>query len=219
MRCYIYGDRKALVPLLPLSVYATTNTGYIFQCRPVRCARKCSKIANKRLRQAQSGPMTNLQTGFGFGYWQPVKDGNNLLAFDIMLQLFVSAISGWPPPEPVQPESQVVFGPGEKLVLLGADGLALFVWRKFIDKSGQTGVNCAVFRNESGRRASDLILEAEVLAWVRWPGERLYTYVNANKVQGTCPGYCFHRARWRHCGETQAKGLLIFEKYPKESQP
>jgi hypothetical protein len=29
------------------------------------------------------------------------------------------------------------------------DADALFVWRKFIDDSGQQGVNCAVFRNES----------------------------------------------------------------------
>ena len=39
-------------------------------------------------------------------------------------------------------------GPGEKMVLITPDCKALFVWRKFIDKSGQTGVNCAVFRNE-----------------------------------------------------------------------
>lgn len=163
--------------------------------------------------------MTNLQTGFGFSYWQPAKDGDGN-AFAIMKRHY-----SYQPYRDGRRQDQfnrnrrLFVGPGEKLVLLGADGLALFVWRKFIDKSGQTGVNCAVFRNESGRRASDLILEAEVLAWVRWPGERLYTYVNANKVQGTCPGYCFRRAGWRHCGETQAKGLLIFEKYPKESQP
>lgn len=44
------------------------------------------------------------------------------------------------------------FGPGEHIVLRTGDGDALFVWRKFIDDSGQIGVNCAVFRNESKRR-------------------------------------------------------------------
>jgi hypothetical protein len=31
-------------------------------------------------------------------------------------------------------------------------------------------VNCAVFRNEGPVLSSDLILEAEELAWGRWPG-------------------------------------------------
>lgn len=101
------------------------------------------------------------------------------------------------------------------MVLLGADGRALFVWRKFIDKSGQHGVNCAVFRNEGERRASDLIREAEQLAWGRWPGERLYTYVDAAEVRGSAPGYCFRRAGWKRCGQTLARQLLIFEKMPR----
>jgi hypothetical protein len=43
--------------------------------------------------------------------------------------------------------------------------------------AGQRGVNCAVFRNESSVLSSELIREACGLAWTRWPGERLYTYV------------------------------------------
>ena len=40
-------------------------------------------------------------------------------------------------------------GPGEKLVLLGTDARALFVWRRSQFRlDGQSGVNCAVFRNE-----------------------------------------------------------------------
>lgn len=45
-------------------------------------------------------------------------------------------------------------GPGEKVVLRTASGDAMFVWRKFIDDSGQDGINCAVFRNESQHRAA-----------------------------------------------------------------
>ena len=105
-------------------------------------------------------------------------------------------------------------GPGFKLVLLTATGDALFGWRKFIDQSGQTGVNCAVFRNEGPKRGSDLILQAERVAWCRWPGERLYTYVAADKIRSVNPGCCFKKAGWNRCGETKG-GLLIFEKVPR----
>jgi hypothetical protein len=106
-------------------------------------------------------------------------------------------------------------GPGYKMVLVLSDYSALFVWRKFIDKSGQAGVNCAVFRNESNLRSSDLIRAAEVLAWSRWPGERLYTYVDAKHIKSVNPGYCFKMAGWQVCGTTKAKHLVILEKYPR----
>ncbi|HZW02800.1 MAG TPA: hypothetical protein VFF68_02640 [Anaerolineaceae bacterium] len=110
--------------------------------------------------------------------------------------------------------------PSKSITLLTSDGLALFVWIKqqYVD-SGEIGVNCAVFRNEGPRRASDLILEAEALAWDRWPAERLYTYVdpraiNIIKVHGKpVPGFCFIKAGWRECGET-ARGLIVLEKLP-----
>lgn len=95
-------------------------------------------------------------------------------------------------------------GPGEKEVLVTHDNGALFVWRRFQDDSGQVGVNCAVFRRESGdRRASDLIREAMAVAWGRWPGERLYTYVDPAEVASPNPGYCFKVAGWRFCGRTK----------------
>jgi hypothetical protein len=105
-------------------------------------------------------------------------------------------------------------GPGEKLVLLTADSLALFVWRKFIDQSGQQGVNCAIFRNESQLLSSQLILEAEQIAWQKWPGSRLYTYVNPRAIRSTNPGYCFKIAGWNPCGHTKKRNLLILEKLP-----
>ncbi|MDQ3802518.1 MAG: hypothetical protein M3416_01485 [Acidobacteriota bacterium] len=95
--------------------------------------------------------------------------------------------------------------------MLTPEADALFVWRKFISDDGQEGVNCAVFRNEGDRLSSDLILEAERWAWAKWPGERLYTYVNPRKVRSANPGYCFLKAGWRKSGESK-KGLLIFEK-------
>jgi len=102
-------------------------------------------------------------------------------------------------------------GPGEKMVLITQECDALFVWRKFIPADGQQGVNCAVFRNEGPRLSSELILEAEQLAWQRWPGERLYTYVAPSKVRSTNPGYCFIKAGWQRCGYTKG-GLVILEK-------
>jgi len=102
-------------------------------------------------------------------------------------------------------------GPGEKLVLIAHDDDALFAWRRFIDDSGQEGVNCAVFRNESLQRSSDMILDAENWAWDRWPGERLYTYVNAAKVLSPNPGYCFKKAGWKSAGKTRG-GLIVLDK-------
>lgn len=105
-------------------------------------------------------------------------------------------------------------GPGEKHPMMTPANDALFVWRKFIDDSGQTGVNCAVFRNESSYLASWLIEQACSVAWSRWPGERLYTTVNPKKIRSTNPGYCYLMAGWRPCGYTKVKQLLILEKLP-----
>lgn len=113
-------------------------------------------------------------------------------------------------------------GPGEKMVLLTQNCKALFIWRKFIDASGQLGINCAAFRNEGDEQchngthehcSSNLIRRACELAWQRWPGERLYTYVNGKKVMSANPGYCFKRAGWNKCGETKG-GLVILEVVP-----
>ena len=108
------------------------------------------------------------------------------------------------------PKIRLFVGPGEKLVLVGMMCNALFAWRKFHDDSGQQGVNCAVFRNESVHRSSEMILEAMQFAWSRWPGERLYTYVDAKEIRSPNPGYCFKASGWRHCGYTKS-GLHILE--------
>lgn len=108
-------------------------------------------------------------------------------------------------------------GPGEKTVLMRADGRALFVWRKFIDASGQLGVNCSIFRNEGDELASELILEAETVARRRWPTDRFYTYVGPAKVRPTMVrgypvwGFCFYRAGWHYDGLTKG-GLHILAK-------
>jgi hypothetical protein len=143
--------------------------------------------------------------------WRMVKDGDPR-AFEIMQRHYTyQAYRDGRRELPRNPNRMLFVGPGEKMVLLHSSG-ALFVWRKFIDKSGQKGVNCAVFRNESNILSSKLILEAEEIANKRWPGERFYTYVNAKKVRSKNPGFCFLKAGWNKCGKTQAKKLIILEK-------
>ena len=101
-------------------------------------------------------------------------------------------------------------GPGQKVVLIGMFIPALFVWRKFINRDPQEGVNCSVFRNESHILSSTLIREAVEIAHRKWPGERLYTYVNPKKIRSTNPGACFQKAGWRKCGTTKG-GLVVLE--------
>ena len=108
-----------------------------------------------------------------------------------------------------------VVAPGESMVLLTVDGAAVWVWLRntYPRRDGQTGVCCALFRNEGPSLSSALILEAEELARGRWPGERLFTYVDPRRVKSGVPGWCFIRARWKRVGESKG-GLLIFEKRP-----
>lgn len=102
-------------------------------------------------------------------------------------------------------------GPGQKIVLRSADGDAGFVWRSFISDSGEHGINCAFFRNESRFLSSELVRQACAIADQVWACSRHYTYVDPKKVRSSNPGFCFLAAGWRKCGETQT-GKLIFER-------
>ena len=88
---------------------------------------------------------------------------------------------------------------GRKIVIRDALGLVLFGWM-FPDEDkrmdGQAGYNCAIFRNESPRRSSEIILECEAIAIERWGLNRMYTYVNPAKIASSNPGYCFKQAGW-----------------------
>jgi len=114
-------------------------------------------------------------------------------------------------------------GPGFKIVLMTADAGAICVWRKFISMDNQDGVSCAVFRRESGPAASVLLSEAMGIAWDRWPGERLYTYVDPFGVPPTMRagrptwGHCFYQCGWKFAGLT-SKRLHILEVFqPKQT--
>lgn len=114
---------------------------------------------------------------------------------------------------------KLFLGPGEKMVLMRADGRALFAWRKFIDDTipKQTGVCCAIYRNEGDELGTELIAEAEAPARARWPGERFYTLVDPAKVKPTMVrglpvwGWVFHKAGWKFAGVTRS-GKIIWER-------
>lgn len=138
------------------------------------------------------------------GPWRLVRDGHEVAR--ALYERHYSAKPGR--------TSKLFVRPGQKMVLLTPDRLALFVWSKQqYSDDGQMGVNCAVFRNEGQQVSSVLIRQAEELAWQRWPGERLFTYVNPHKITSANPGYCFKMAGWRTCGQS-AKGYHILEKHP-----
>ena len=103
---------------------------------------------------------------------------------------------------------------GRKLVLRDALGDVLFVWM-FPDPAmrmdGQTGYNCAIFRNESARRSSEIILEAETLATAKWGRNRFYTYVDPARIRSVNPGCCFKAAGWRFV-RLSAHGKHLLEK-------
>lgn len=72
-----------------------------------------------------------------------------------------------------------------------------------------------MFRNEGAGLSSDLIREADSLAWQRWPVARHFTYVDDSKIQSRNPGYCFLQAGWRRCGRNADGRLTILEIYPE----
>jgi hypothetical protein len=152
------------------------------------------------------------------GYWIAVRDGDDRARW-----LFDRHYSRYHYADGRKP--RLFVGPGAKLVLLTEDCRALWVWRRFIDKSGQTGVNCAVFRNEGPIQSSRLVIEACQRAWARWPSTRLYTYVNERGITSDLPGACFLAAGWRyqrqhgHRVRTAVHQLLVLECSPARLRP
>lgn len=122
--------------------------------------------------------------------------------------------------------AMLFLGPGQKLVLSTPCRRALFAWRWAKKRAdGQTGIECAVFRNEGAGMASDLIRAADAIADARWPGERHFTYVDPASVANTNAGRCFARAGWRYVyvrdanrqkrRKTSTRGLYIMERLPE----
>ena len=145
----------------------------------------------------------------GFGRWMPTTEGDPEAR-----ALYRRHLSCRPDANGHRPK--VFAGSGERLVLISPQADALIVFRKFAsqDREFGHGINCSVFRNEGHFRSGSLIREAvEEWAWKRWPGGRLYTYVDGCRVAPTNPGYAFRCAGWRRCGVTIG-GLIVLECVP-----
>lgn len=97
-----------------------------------------------------------------------------------------------------------VMGPGEYMLLMTLDSLAVFGWLRNRRDDDQDGISCALFRNVGPHRSSDLIREADQLAWERWEDRRHFTYVNPRKVRSLNPGYCFLQAGWTRVGRSKS---------------
>ena len=109
---------------------------------------------------------------------------------------------------------------GRKLVLRDADGLVLFAWMwpdPAMRMDGQIGYNNAIFRNESSRRSSDIILEAEQRAFEEWGPNRVYTYIDPGKVRSANPGYCFKVAGWSFVRVSAGGKHLLAKEHPSLS--
>jgi hypothetical protein len=146
--------------------------------------------------------------------WVEVLDGNDTARF-----IFDQHYSRGDHRDRARPK--LIAGPGEKLLLLAADADALCVWRKAKHRrDGQAGVNCAVFRREAGELASRILTTAMDWAWGRWPGERLFTFVDPREVLPTWRasrptwGHCYYQAGWRFAGLTKQR-LHILECRPE----
>lgn len=146
--------------------------------------------------------------------WIEIRDGD-----PSAVALFRRHYSYQPPAEGRRKKALVV-GPGFKLLLLSADGLALCAWRQEMHRQdGQDGVECSIFRREGGEAASVQLGSARLLAEARWPGRRFFTFIDPRRVLHTIRagrptwGHCFYQDGWRFAGLTK-KGLHILERLP-----
>ncbi|HZC24527.1 MAG TPA: hypothetical protein VE866_14390 [Candidatus Binatia bacterium] len=101
--------------------------------------------------------------------------------------------------------------PGKTIVLRSRAGDVVFgwLWQNKRD-DGEQGFNCSIFRNESSRQSSEIILEAEKAAVLEWGQNRGFTYIDPDNVSAN-PGYCFKCAGWRYVRQTTS-GLHLLEK-------
>lgn len=103
--------------------------------------------------------------------------------------------------------------PGELLSLRDSLGKVLFVWvKQKYRRDGRAGqLYCAIFRNETSRLSSDIILESERLACAKWGGGLAFTFIDPQQIRSSNPGYCFKVAGWNFVGKSKA-GKHILEK-------
>ncbi len=119
--------------------------------------------------------------------------------------------------------------PGRTMVLRNNDGTIVFGWlHQEIHDDHQEGFNCSIFRNESRRLSSEVILEAEAIVWKEWGRKRLFSYVDPTALRqpiqkyrkAKTPGKCFFAAGWKlrihknGIPHVSTNGLWLFVKRP-----
>lgn len=138
------------------------------------------------------------------GHWFPVRDGDPRL-----ISLYRRHYSANPATTRDRQLRYGVSGVGQSMCVLTVtcDAAFIWVWNTTERYDKQTGVQCSFFRNEGRVLSSDLIREADALAWARWPKERRHwTYVSPSETrQKRDPGRCFLRAGWRYVGHLKKK--------------
>ena len=158
----------------------------------------------------------------GFGNpWFPIRDGDPR-ALAVFRRHYSSRING-------KGRGPGILGPGEKMLLMTLDSCALWAWLRpnpAYRLDGVDGPLCTIFRNESPLQSSDLIRAACDLAWQRWPGETLYTYIDPvatakRRSKQHEAGWCFIVAGFeRSDRELSTRGLVQLRHYaPKSSRP
>lgn len=113
--------------------------------------------------------------------------------------------------------------PGKCLVLL--DDLATTLWvtlwqqPRYTKHSWAGAWVCALFRNESFWRSSDLITEAVAITRFMWgdaPALGMITFIDQRRVRRKRDwGRCYRRAGWRPAGFTKS-GLLVLQLLPED---
>lgn len=113
--------------------------------------------------------------------------------------------------------------PGQTIVLLTDDGNAVWGWwRPHPDSgiaamNGRDGWTCTIFRNESDRLSSELVIDAEkaLLALATDVGpDGMLTYVYDAKVRSSNPGFCFKQAGWQAIGRSKDDRKTLLQKVP-----
>lgn len=109
--------------------------------------------------------------------------------------------------------------PGETVILLSHDELAVFGWWRPHPASGLRAMNgldgwtCTIFRNTGPVLSSELILDAEKALEGRTVGpDGLLTYVWDRKVRSINPGCCFKKAGYRAVGRSADKRKTLLQK-------
>lgn len=110
--------------------------------------------------------------------------------------------------------------PGQTLVLMTPDELAVFGWWRPHPDSGIKAMNgldgwtCTIFRNTGSHLSSYLIIEAERELLTRYDcgPDGLITYVWDSKVRSVNPGYCFKVAGWKVTGRSADGRKTLLQK-------